>query len=114
MDRDYFSVPLEGGNPDQTITVNFNGQSFNVRVYHSTGTALWWLALSSADMTVTLSHIILRADVMLCLNGRIPGYSGDLAVGMIRLRDSAVYASVDAFDGGFGLFLSDASDTVTS
>ncbi|MNR20093.1 hypothetical protein D3C85_1369190 [compost metagenome] len=96
------------------LTVNFNGQAFNVRVYYSTGTALWWVALSSADKAVTLSHIVLRPDVMLCLEGRIPGYAGALAVGMLRLRDSGVYASIDAFDGGFGLFLSDVGDTVTS
>lgn len=114
MARDFYSVPLAASDPDQTLTVNFNGQAFNVRVYFATGSGLWWLALSSVDRSVTLSHMIIRPNVMTCLQGRVPGYSGALAVGILRLRESGRYASIDAFAGDFGLFLSDVSDSVTS
>lgn len=108
MERDYYAVPVTGGNADQIMSINYNGMSLIIRVYYSTGSKLWWLSITSTDQQVTLSQIVLRPDVMLSLNGRLPGYSGYLAVGMLRKRSGGVYGSIDAFDGDFGLFLSDS------
>lgn len=107
MERDYYSIPVTGGIPDQIMTINYNGASFIIRVYYSTGSQLWWLSITSIEMQVTLSQIVLRPDVMVSLNGRLPGYSGTLAIGMLRKRNGGIYGSVTAFDGDFGLYLSD-------
>lgn len=110
---DFYSIPLAANNPDQRVTTNFKGMAFSVRVYFAPRSCLWWLELGSADRSVTLSHIILRPGVMTRLQGRFPGCSGSLAIGMVRLRDGAEYSNINAFDGNFGLYLSDGSDAVT-
>lgn len=112
MTDDYL-IRLAANNPDQRVTVNFKGMALAVRVYFATGSGLWWLELGSVDRSVTLSQIILRPNVMTRLQGRVPGYSGSLEIGMVQLRDGAAYPNINAFDGNYGLYLSDASDVVT-
>lgn len=102
-ERTYYSIPLTADSADQVLTVNFDGLSLRLRVYYATGPGLWWLGIESADGAVTLSHRILRAGVMTAFQGRYPGYSGTLDVGMIRVRKAGVYSSISAFGGDFEL-----------
>lgn len=108
MDEQFYSLPLVASIPDQDMTIVFDGIFFSVRVFFSTTTRLWWLELSSVDMAVTLSQIALRPDVMHGLSGKVPGYAGGALIGMISKRSNAVYGSIDAFAGDFGLFMADA------
>lgn len=108
MDEQFYSLPLVASIPDQDMTIGFDGTFFSVRVFFSTTTHLWWLELSSVDMAVTLSQIALRPNVMHGLSGKVPGYAGGASIGMVSKRSSAVYGSIDAFAGDFGLFMADA------
>lgn len=110
MDEQFYNLPLVASVPDQDMTISFDGNFFSVRVFFSTTTHLWWLELSSVDMAVTLSQIVLRPNVMHGLSGKVPGYAGSASIGMVTRRSGAVYGSIDAFAGDFGLFI---ADTVT-
>ncbi|EEA0954306.1 hypothetical protein JGY68_002175 [Salmonella enterica] len=96
-------VPLVGGVVDQDLTVIVDGTSFRVRVFYSTFSQLWWLELSLTDGSVTLSQIILRPEVMRSLNGWLPGYGGELYIGMLQETSGAIYTNIDAFSNGFSL-----------
>lgn len=108
MDEQFYSLPLVASIPDQSMTINFDGDYFSVRVFFSTTTNLWWLELSTIDSAVTLSQIALRPNVMHGLSGKVPGYAGAASIGMISIRSGGVYGSIDAFAGDFGLFMADA------
>ncbi|BBR58947.1 hypothetical protein [Klebsiella sp. WP4-W18-ESBL-05] len=103
----YYEINVISSIPDQEFTTSLNGLILNMRLYFSDTTKLWWLAISSADRSVTLSHICIRPGVWHPLNGRYPGYAGAGAVGVARLRPNDLFGSVDAFSGSFGLFLYD-------
>ncbi|KKY64161.1 hypothetical protein [Klebsiella aerogenes] len=111
MSREYYEIPLAASTPDQQMTISYNGAFFSVRVLFATTVNLWWLELSSVDMSVTLSQILLRPDVMHGLSGKVPGYAGGAAIGMISKRSNSVYDSIDAFAGDFGLYISDVVTT---
>lgn len=107
MNLSYYSLPLVASVPDQEMSVSLNGDLFNVRVFYATTSRLWWLELSSADKSVTLSQVALRPEVMMMLSGKVPGYAGEAAIGMLRIRPKGEYGSIDAFAGDFGLYFSD-------
>lgn len=98
-----YRVPLKGGVYDQDLTVIVEGISFRIRVFYSTFSQLWWLELSLTDGSVTLSQIILRPEVMRSLNGWLPGYGGELYIGMLQETSGAIYTNIDAFSNGFSL-----------
>ena len=108
MSEQFYSLQLVPSIPDQEMTISFDGAFFSVRIFYATTTHLWWLELSSVDTAVTLSQILLRPDVMHGLSGKVPGYAGGASIGMVRNRSNAVYGSIDAFAGDFGLFMADA------
>ncbi|HEY3591941.1 MAG TPA: hypothetical protein VGL07_18010 [Buttiauxella sp.] len=108
MADQFFNIPLVASIPDQDLTINFDGSFFSIRVFYATTTHLWWLELSSVDMAVTLSQILLRPDVLHGLAGKVPGYAGNATIGMVRNRVNGVYGSIDAFAGDFGLYMTDA------
>lgn len=103
-----YRVPLIGDIPDQQLTVIVEGISFNVRVFYSTLSQLWWLELGLTDGSVKLSQIILRPNVMRSLNGWLPGYGGKAYIGIQPERADAEY-SLASFSGSYSLyFFSDA------
>lgn len=108
MSEQFYNLPLVASIPDQDMTISFDGSYFSVRVFFATTTHLWWLELSSVDMAVTLSQILLRPDVMHGLSGMVPGYAGSASIGMVRNRSGGEYGSIDAFAGDFGLYMADA------
>ncbi|MGK0743560.1 phage baseplate plug family protein [Yokenella regensburgei] len=108
MDKQLYSLSVMASIPDQSMTLNFDGAFFAVRVFFATTTNLWWLELSSVDKAVTLSQILLRPNVMHGLSGKVPGYAGSASIGMVSKRGGGVYGSIDAFAGDFGLFMADA------
>ena len=114
MSEQLYNLPLVASLPDQAMTVGFNGNYFVVRVFYATTTKIWWMEISDPYMGVTLSQIALRPGVMHGLSGKLPGYAGRASVGMLTKRGNAVYGSIDAFAGDFGLYVSDGGDTVTN
>lgn len=111
MDRDVFKIDLLASVPDQELSVSLSGAVYSMRIFFATGPGLWWLELSNADKSVTLSQLVLRPGVMTGLSGRFPGYKGNGTLGMVRIMQKADYSSIDAFAGGFGLFFIDDADS---
>ncbi|AUY00992.1 hypothetical protein C3F40_03685 [Escherichia coli] len=107
MQPAYYGINLMPSIPDQQLTTALNGLVLNVRIFFSTTTKLWWLEISNADRTVTLSQICLRPGVWHRLSGKLPGYAGAGAIGVARLRPNDAFGDLNAFSGGFGLFLYD-------
>lgn len=107
MEVAYYEVSVIPSIPDQEFTTSLNGLILNVRLFFATTTKLWWLQISDADRTVTLSQICLRPGVWHRLIGKLPGYAGAGAIGVARLRPNDAFGDVNAFSGSFGLFLYD-------
>ncbi|ASM07252.1 hypothetical protein JY462_07885 [Serratia marcescens] len=107
MARTFYEIDLLPSEPDQEFTISLNGRNYKIRIFYATYARLWWLHLSDLDNDVTLSQITLRPDVMQLFSGKISGYAGDAAIGMLRNRQGGEYASIDAFAGDFSLYFSD-------
>ncbi|EAB4699770.1 hypothetical protein HBD74_004403 [Salmonella enterica] len=107
MESKFYEINIIPSIADQEFTSSLNGVVLNMRLFFATTTKLWWLEISDADMTVTLSQICLRPGVWHKLSGKMPGYAGAGAVGVARLRPNEPFGDVNAFAGGFGLFFYD-------
>lgn len=107
MESAYYEIGVIASIQDQEFTSSLNGVVLNMRLFFATTTELWWLEISNADRTVTLSQICLRPGVWHGLSGKLPGYAGAGAIGVARLRPNEKFGDVNAFDGGFGLFFYD-------
>lgn len=107
---EFYRLPLVASIPDQDLLVNIISMTCNIRVFYSTCSQVWWLELSSADNSVTLSQIALRPDVMHRIEGKISGYTGSAAIGMCTNRPGGLYSSIDAFAGDFYLYFSDENE----
>ena len=86
MEPTYYEIGVIASIPDQEFTSSLNGVVLNMRLFFATTTELWWLEISNADRTVTLSQICLRPGVWHGLSGKLPGYAGAGAIGVARLR----------------------------
>ncbi|WP_412098364.1 hypothetical protein [Klebsiella oxytoca] len=62
--------------PRPEFTSSLTAWFLNMRLFFATTTELWWLEISNADRTVTLSQICLRPGVWHGLSGKLPGYAG--------------------------------------
>ena len=60
MEPAYYEIGVIASIPDQEFTSSLNGVVLNMRLFFATTTELWWLEISNADRTVTLSQICLR------------------------------------------------------
>ena len=107
MEPAYYEIGVIASIPDQEFTSSLNGVVLNMRLFFATTAELWWLEISNADRTVTLSQICLRQGVWHGLSGKLPGYAGAGAIGVARLRPNEKFGDVNAFNGGFGLFFYD-------
>mgnify|MGYP001375688123 CR=1 FL=1 len=107
MEPVYYEIGVIASIPDQEFTSSLIGVGLNMRLCFATTTELWWLEISNADRTVTLSQICLRPGAWHGLSGKLPGYAGAGAIGVARLRPNEKFGDVNAFDGGFGLFFYD-------
>jgi hypothetical protein len=99
MEPAYYEIGVIASIPDQEFTSSLNGVVLNMRLFFATTTELWWLEISNADRTVTLSQICLRPGVWHGLSGKLPGYAGAGAIGVARLRPNEKFGDVNAFDG---------------
>lgn len=111
MESKFYEINVISSIPDQEFTSSLNGTVLNMRLFYATTTKLWWLEISDADRTVTLSQICLRPGVWHRLSGKIPGYAGAGAVGVARLRPNETFGDVHAFAGSFGLFFYDETES---
>ncbi|NUL35036.1 hypothetical protein [Kosakonia sacchari] len=107
MATQFYQVNIIPGEPDQELTTSLNGTALILRLYFASTTNNWWLAVSNADKSVTLSHICLKPGVLHSLNGKLPGYGGVGEIGVARLRANVKFGDINAFDGAFGLFFYD-------
>lgn len=111
MQPAYYEINVIPSIADQEFTSSLNGTVLNMRLFYATTTKLWWLEISDADRSVTLSQICLRPGVWHRLSGKIPGYAGAGAVGVARLRPIEPFGDVHAFAGSFGLFFYDETES---
>lgn len=110
MQPAYYEINTIPSIADQEFTSSLNGTVLNMRLFYATTTKQWWLEISNADKTVTLSQICLRPGVWHGLSGKLPGYAGAGAVGVARLRPNELFGDINAFSGNFGLFFYDEEE----